>query len=189
MGEEEEDTSSVSKESSKSSISRTKPPRTPKPKPNENSPRGPHRTRPGRRERQRGKDVTENSASTVGPSNLNPSAPDFVPQKEGSSYVAKDQNTPPVASANKNGPRGGRGRNQQQENGNENKIVVPEGTSQTHTQKRPPRTRRHGDASFRGQPKLKESEDLMLRMTDALSKGEYDCSICTDSVGVFLNIC
>jgi hypothetical protein len=29
---------------------------------------------------------------------------------------------------------------------------------------------------------VKESEDLMLRMTESLSKGEYDCSICTDAV-------
>ena len=46
------------------------------------------------------------------------------------------------------------------------------------------------NVKFRVQTKIiKESEDLMLRMTEALSKGEYDCSICTDSVSPFRRIC
>ena len=45
---------------------------------------------------------------------------------------------------------------------------------------------KRNNAQVRIQPKVtKESEDLMLRMMDALTKGEYDCSICTDTVGSF----
>jgi hypothetical protein len=45
------------------------------------------------------------------------------------------------------------------------------------------RPRKNENVKLRVQPKIiKESEDLMLRMTEALTKGEYDCSICTDSV-------
>lgn len=182
MGEEEEDNSSVSKESSKGSIPRARQPRNPKPQQtNEPTTQGPHRTRPGRAERQRKRDVAEASAPTGGPSSrLNPSAPDFVPRQDVPVLVAQSENS---NRGNRNRPRGGRRGKQAREN----ESPSAEGSSRVQPARPPPRPRRNDNTRFRVQPKIiKESEDLMLRMTEALSKGEYDCSICTDSVGILV---
>jgi hypothetical protein len=183
MGEEEEDKSSVSKESSKGSISRAGPRHhIPKPQSSESSSQqGPRRSRPGRAQRQRRREAADNPAPTAGPSNLNPSAPDFVPRLVVSTQVAQaDYST---ANANRNRSRGGRrGRpGKEKENATASTAVVE--PSYGPLVGPPQRTRKNDNVKFRVQPKIiKESEDLMLRMTEALSKGEYDCSICTDSV-------
>ena len=186
MDEEEEDKPSVSKESSKGSISRAGPSRqTPKPQSNEpsSSQQGPRRTRPGRAQRQRRRDVAENLAPTAGPSNLNPSAPDFVPRPAVPTQVTQAGYS--TANANRNRPRGGRRGRTGKEKENDTASTAAEEPSRGPLVGPPQRTRKH-DNVFRVQPKIiKESEDLMVRMTEALSKGEYDCSICTDSVSPF----
>jgi len=163
---------------------------------------GSRRRRPDRRERQKRRLVAESSAPIVGPSsssNLNPSASEFVPRQHNANVVdtvapmqigeshSRMENTDPRG--NRGRPRGGRrGRNnqnnQQSRNGKENESVSRDET----TQNVPPQTsrsRNNGNARIRVQPKIvKESEDLMLRMTESLSKGEYDCSICTDAVWI-----
>lgn len=167
---------------------------------------GPRRRRPDRHERQRRRQVAESSAPTAGPSissNLNPSASAFVPRQHDANVVetvvqtqaseihSRIENTD--SRGNRGRPRGGRrGRNHQNNqpprNGKEN-----DGASTDEvTQNVPPQTRRprnNGNTRIRVQPKIiKESEDLMLRMTESLSKGEYDCSICTDAVWVSFTI-
>lgn len=163
---------------------------------------GPRRRRPDRRERQTRRLVAENSAPIAGPStcsNLNPSALEFVPRQHDVNVVdtvaptqigeshSRVENMDPRG--NRGRPRGGRrGRNnhnnQQSRNGKENESASTDET--THNV--PPQTRRprnNGNERIRVQPKIvKESEDLMLRMTESLSKGEYDCSICTDAVWI-----
>ena len=60
---------------------------------------------------------------------------------------------------------------------------VTEAATQKSSSIRGPLRRDNNQAKFCVPPKIiKESDDLMLRMTDALIKGEYDCSICTDKV-------
>lgn len=186
MDEEEEDKRSVSKDSSKDSISRTGPSRhTPKlsNEPSSSQP-GPRRTRPGRAQRQRRRDAAENSAPTAGPSNLNPSAPDFVPRPVVPVQVT--QTGYATANANRNRPRGGRRGRTGKEKENDTASTAAEEPSRRPSVGPPQRARNHDNVKFRVQPKIiKESEDLMVRMTEALSKGEYDCSICTDSVSLF----
>jgi hypothetical protein len=187
MGEEDED--NPRNPSSKGSIPRAHPPRTtPKPQPNEP---GPRRPRPGRAQRQQRRNVAESSApTTMGPSTsttLNPAAPDFVPGQQvfvtPASVVVAEQ-TSTSGRSNRGRPRGGRrGKHPEIKNGNE----IEDGRVQVEsvgTSLRPTgRPRKNENAKLRVQPKIiKESEDLMLRMTETLTKGEYDCSICTDSV-------
>jgi transcriptional repressor NF-X1 len=188
MGEGEEDKSLLSKESSKGSISHAGPSRhTPKPQSNESSQQqGPRRTRPGRAQRQRRRDAAENSAPTASPSNLNPSAPDFVPSQV-LTPVAQAAN--PTANANRNRPRGGRRGRPRKETENAPASTATEEPSHEPPVGSPQRMRKNDNVNFRAQHKIiKESEDLMLRMTEALSKGEYDCSICTDLVSPFGNV-
>lgn len=163
---------------------------------------GPRRRRPDRRERQKRRQVAETSAPTAGPStssNLNPSASEFVPRQHDANVV--DGVAPTQTGENNGGrentdmrgnrgrPRGGRrGRNnqnnQQSKNGKENESVSTDEATQT-IPSQPRRPRNNGNARIRVQLKIvKESEDLMLRMTESLSKGEYDCSICTDAVWI-----
>lgn len=161
----------------------------------------PRRRRPDRRERQRRKQVAESSAPTAGAassitnSNLNPSASEFIPRQHSgvvdtAMTAQSGSNTgrgnTDTARANRGRPRGGRrGRSEPQRNGKENESAAStDETVQTAAiPSQPRRPRDHGNARIQVQPKIvKESEDLMLRMTEALSKGDYDCSICTDSV-------
>jgi len=144
-----------------------------------------------------------------GVAQLNPSASEFVPRQQNGVVDTvistqsgvhsagrnnADSNTmrgdTQATSGNRGRPRGGRrGRNQQQRNGRENESVSTNETVSTvavtaagpsQPSRRP---RNNGNARIQVQPKIiKESEDLMLRMTESLSKGEYDCSICTDAV-------
>ena len=59
---------------------------------------------------------------------------------------------------------------------------VAEAAPQTSSSTTGPRTN-ESQANFPVPPKvIKESDDLILRLTDALIKDEYDCSICTDKV-------
>lgn len=181
MGDEEEDNPSVPKDSSKGSIPRARQPRTSKTQTNDlsSSNQGPsRRTRPGRAQRQRRRDAAESSAPTNGSSNLNPSAPDFVPRGTIPVSVAQNQNE--THRNNRNRPRGGR----RGKPAKANEGTSTEGTSRDQPSGPPPRSRKYENTKIRVQPKIiiKESEDLMLRMTEALSKNEYDCSICTDSV-------
>jgi len=187
MGEEDED--NPRNPSSKGSIPRARPPRTPKPQTNEP---GPSRPRPGRAQRQQRRNAAESSApTTVGPSpstTLNPAAADFVPGQQvfvTPSTVVVAEQTPSSSTGGRSSrgrPRGGRrGKQPEKKNGNENENgrVESVGTSVRPTG----RPRKNENVKLRVQPKIiKESEDLMLRMTEALTKGEYDCSICTDSV-------
>ena len=192
MGEEDEDNPRNS--SSRGSIPSARPPRTSKPQPNDETQRN-RRRRPGGAERHRGRNAAESSAPTVGPSststatsNLNPAAADFVP---GQVFVAPAPVVAEQAPTSARGrPRGGRrGKQPEKKKGeeseNENKTgegVGGVGTSSSSRQAGQ-RPRRNENVNLRVQPKIiKESEDLMLRMTEALTKGEYDCSICTDSV-------
>jgi hypothetical protein len=138
------------------------------------------RPRPGRAERQRRKNEAENGSTPTTEavaSHLNPTAPDFVPQ-----IAAVSTETSVSAPSQRGRGRGGR-RGRQPVNGKEKEMEnVPDITSQTPSTRGRPR-RNENQAKFRVAPKvIKESEDLMLRMTDALIKGEYDCSICTDKV-------
>lgn len=186
MGEEDED--NPHKTSSKGSIPRARPPRTPKPQTSEPNLRRP---RPGRAQRQQRRDAAESSAPTAGPSsttsttpsNLNPAAADFVPgQVFVTPTVVVAEQTP---SSVRGRPRGGRrGKQPERKNGNENKNENENvGTSSSSSRPAGQRPRKNDNAKLRVQPKIiKESEDLMLRMTEALTKAEYDCSICTDSV-------
>ena|SRR5947207_1637840 len=176
MGEEE-DKSSISRDSSNGSISRAGQPRHSQSN-ESSSQQGPRRTRPGRAQRQRRREAADNSAPTTDPSNLNPSAPNFVPRQGVPARVARmETSTTNDRGANRTRPRGGRrGRHgKEKEKADETSHAPPF---------RPPQQPRKNDnVKFRVQPKIiKESEDLLLRMTEALSKGEYDCSICTDSV-------
>lgn len=185
MGEEEEEgKSSILKGSSNGSISSAKPPRRPQRNNQSNSPQsGSRRPRQGRFEGQRRNKVAESSAPTVGPSNLNPSAPDFVPGQVSLAPVATAENEPSSnGRGNRNRPRGGRrGKGYQQKGENREGVTSGETSSQVQTQQRKPRNNQN--TRIKIQPKvIKESEDLMWRMTEALTKGEYDCSICTDSV-------
>jgi len=144
------------------------------------------RTRPGRVERQRIKNEAEaNLTPAAGPSHLNPTAPDFIPQNAAVVEVARQVAS--SAQSHRGGGRGGRrGRPHQMIDtavkGKEKEDVV-EAASQTSSSTRGPPRRDKNHAKFCVPPKvIKESDDLMLRMTDALIKGEYDCSICTDKV-------
>jgi len=160
-----------------------------------NPTRGGRRSRPGRSERQRGRDEHEqNSQMNVGgSSNLNPTASAFVPRfpaetsgsatqgsSRGQGRGALLNSEGNVSGGSKGRYRGrGQGRNHHhQEAPKRENEHAGEGTSSARTRNRGPR-----NAKFRVQPKeLKESEDLMQRMTEALIKGDYDCSICTDIV-------
>jgi hypothetical protein len=138
------------------------------------------RPRPGRAERQRRKTDAENGSAPTGEattSHLNPTALDFVPQ------IAVESGAASSSAPSQRGRGRGARRGRQPVNEREKEVEnVPETMSQTFaTRGRPRRNENH--AKFRVAPKvIKESEDLMLRMTDALIKGEYDCSICTDKV-------
>jgi len=198
MAEGDEDKSSIPKDSSSGSISRAK--HTPNQPNHQNSNKpndGRRRNRPGRAEREKlgRKQTAESSAPISGSSHLNPSAPNFVPrQPTASVYVAGEPVNNGVATvenrSNNRRRRGGRrgGIHQQQTNG--------EGAEKTSENPSPqtggaapsqPQARRNPNARARVLPQeqqkvLKESEDLMVRMTEALNKGDYDCSICTDRV-------
>lgn len=182
MGEGDEDRSSISKESSKGSISHAGPhPHPPKSQSNESSSsqQGPRRSRPGRAQHQGRRRAIDNTAPTASTSNLNPSAPDFVPGQLATPVAQADNST---ANATRNRPRGGRrGRP-----GKGKDIVTASSAAEESSHGPPQRIRKNDNVKVRAQHKIiKESEDLMLRMTEALSKGEYDCSICTDSVLLF----
>ena len=144
MGEVEEDKSSISKESSIRSVSHADPPRQPqKPQSNESSSsqQGPRRTRPGRTQRQKRRGAAENSAPTTGPSNLNPSAPDFVPRLVVPTPVAQaDKST---ANANRNRPRGGRRGRPGKEKENVTSSTAAEEPSHGPPVGQPQRTRKH----------------------------------------------
>jgi transcriptional repressor NF-X1 len=182
MGEDE-DEESTGKGPSKNSVPRARPFPKPKSHSNASSPQG-HPSRPNRPQRQRRTNVAESSTATNAPSNLNPSAPAFVPQQPTAPSAANENAGPSTnAPANRNRRDGRRGRNYRQTAATEKKAA----SSETHSQSRPtgpPRQpRKPGNTNSRVQTKIiKESEDLMSRMTESLTKGEYDCSICTDSV-------
>jgi hypothetical protein len=185
MGEEdEEDNVSKPKGSSNGSISSARPPRRPQHNNQTNlPPLGSRCPRQSRSERQRRNKVAESSAPTVGPSNLNPSAPNFVPGQVSLAPVAvTESGLSADGRGNRNRPRGGRrGKGQQQKKENGEGSASGEASAQVQMQQRKPRN--HQNARIKIQPKIiKESEDLMLRMTEALTKCDYDCSICTDSV-------
>src|SRR5271167_2824968 len=150
MGEEEDNNASVSKESSKGSIPRARQTRNPKPQQaNEPSRQGPHRrTRPGRAEHQRKRDVAETSAPTGGTSStLNPSAPNFVPRQDIPFSVAQSENS---NRGNRNRPRGGRRGKQTREN----ESTSTEGTSHVPPARPTPRPRKNDNTRFRVQPKV-----------------------------------
>lgn len=198
MVEGDEDKSSIPKDSSSGSISRARhAPNEPNHQ-NSNKPNdGRRRNRPGRAEREklRRKQTAESSAPTSGSSHLDPSAPNFVPrQPTASVYVAGEPVDNGVATvenrSNKGRHRGGRrgGVHQQQTSGEGVEKAAEDSSLQIDGAAPPrPQARRNPNARVRVQPKeqqkvLKESEDLMVRMTEALNKGDYDCSICTDRV-------
>lgn len=190
MGEEGED--NPHNTSSKGSIPRARPPRPQTSEPNLRRPR------PGRAQRQQRRNAAESSAPTAGPSSststtpssLNPAAADFVPgQVFVTPTIVVAEQTPSSVRGRLRGGRRGKQleRKNGNENTNENENVRGEGVENvgTSSSSRPAgqRPRKNENAKLRVQPKIiKESEDLMLRMTEALTKGEYDCSICTDSV-------
>jgi hypothetical protein len=172
MAEEEESNPSVQKEPSRGDHSCTRPPRQPPNPAKEDSKQGPRQTRPGRSERQRQNKTAEKSGQLIqpGPSTMNPSAPEFVARQKVFMPVAPTNSPSTDAHANRR-PRGGR---RGEHTINENVPPKP-GPSEP--------TKNTAKSHFHVKPTvIKESEDLTLRMTEALSKNEYDCSICTDSV-------
>lgn len=188
MGEDEDD-ESAGKESSKSNNPRGRP--HPKPKSHHNMPS--HQgvpSGPSRPQRQRRRNGPETSTATIGPSNLNPSATEFVPQQAAAQSIA-NENTGPSTNAPPTRSRrdGRRGNNHKHTSAKEKDTASGETSSQSRRAGPPRRSRKPENNSGRVQPKIiKESEDLMLRMTEALAKGEYDCSICTDSVFPYAHI-
>ena len=188
------DGSAMSKDFSTGSASRTGQPPNGQRQSDNKTNDGRRRNRPGRaeREKHRRREPTDASASTIIPLNLNPSASEFVPQRTMSSVIVASERVnperrPPSESrSNKGRPRGGRSKkldqHQMKDKGKEN--VVDDSSSQGTAAQR---HRRNPNARPRLRPTvqaevLKESEDLMVRMTEALNKGDYDCSICTDRV-------
>jgi hypothetical protein len=147
----------------------------------------PRRARPARPQNQQQRGVAEASAPTSSSSNLNPVAPDFVP---GQRIVASDAvervNASSDAAATRHRHRGGRrGKNSHDTKPSDNKSesASTEGPSNPVRNSRPIRKPNRNDNRTSNKPAVsKESDDLMQRMTDSLSRGEYDCSICTDKV-------
>jgi hypothetical protein len=181
MAEEEESKPSAQKEPSRGGNSRARPPRQPPNPANEDSTQSRHRTRPRRSERQRRNKIAEKSEQPIqpGPSTMNPSAQEFVPRQQ-VIPVTPTNTLLTDARANRR-PRGGR-RVKHPAKKNVN-VTLSEITSHAPTPRASQPTKNTGKSSFHVKPTvIKESEDLMLRMTEALSKMEYDCSICTDSV-------
>jgi len=172
MAEEEESKPSARKESSRGGKPRARQPRQPPNTPKEDSTQGPRRTRPGRSERHRRNKTDEKSGQPIqpGPSTMNPSAQEFVPRQKGFMPVAPT-NTPSTDSHASRRPRGGRrGKHTINEN-----VTPKPGPSEP--------TKNTAKSRFHVKPTVtQESEDLTLRMTESLSKNEYDCSICTDLV-------
>jgi hypothetical protein len=181
MAEEEESKPSTQKESSRGGKSRPQLPRQPPNPLKEDSTQGPRRTRPGRSERQRRNKTAEKSGQPIqhGLSTMNPSAQEFVPRQQVVMPVAPT-NTPSTPRANRR-PRGGR---RGKHTANEN-VNVNSSETTLHAPTPGPSQPTKNTAKFRFHVKptvIKESEDLMLRMTEAVSKNEYDCSIRTDLV-------
>jgi hypothetical protein len=140
------------------------------------------RNRPGRaqRERQRNKNTSE-ATSTPALSNLNPSAAEFIPQQVVPVFSASNVENSEARQTRGKPRRGARGGAHPHPRPTKSKENVRDSSSrENHSRqghsRHPPRIRPHVP------PVPKESEDLMLRMTESLTKGDYDCSICTDSV-------
>lgn len=186
MGEDEEDhVSSVSKHSSvKGNISRPHPQRSSRNGRNQNLPPRPRpRNQPrSAQQRQHGEAATMSSAPIGSPSSLNPAAPVFVPQRA----VTVESKLPESSTGDRSsriGHRSGRkGRSHKEANEKENTKNSKADTTQGNIE-RPQRRKKTGASGSHIHPTIvKESDDLMLRLTEALANGEYDCSICTDTV-------
>jgi len=162
------------------------------------------RNRPGRaeRERRRRRQPAEPPDPTTSSSHLNPSATEFIPRQPTATsavFVAHEPVIPdtrlsPRSTSTRGRSSGGRTERprRQQPNGKGQDIAPDDSGSLADSPNTTsgPRPRRNQNAPSRVQPAvepkvLKESEDLMLRMTAALNKGDYDCSICTDRVCSF----
>jgi len=189
MGEGEEDPSS----NTQSSTSRARNP--PRSQPKDDANRPPRRARPQRqKKREAAAQAAQNGSTATGPA-LDPSAPDFVPRQSASVPVAlnsalKSSSAPAGgrnAESRQRRPYGGRrGNKNQKEMDGKEKESGEETTTQNGRAGPSQRREKTSNARTRVQPKIiKESEDLMLRMTEALTKNEYDCSICTDTVCPF----
>jgi hypothetical protein len=189
----EEERPFVSGESSSGGTSRTAQSSEDLNQRNKNSNDARRRNRPGRAERERHRRKQAADVDTSNGSYLNPSAAEFIP-RQSTSYITPsglvgEPSPRGEPRSGKGRPHGGRrGRTAPHLVNGKGKENVPDDSgSQIDSPNPRLRPRRNPNARLRipakAEPEvLKESENLMLRMTDALNKGDYDCSICTDRV-------